>query len=143
MTSSPFPCAEPGQGNRGILHRGRELVRFHASDLWITCALEFRGGSHEQWRPHHFTWLYFLDGRTTPISTASARTSSAGLTVRRSIPATRRPADVTVGLAAFDPLTLGDRGDVAQVRAREREHLAPVAAKLIVTAARATVGAAV
>ena len=40
---------------------GRELVRFHASDLWITCALEFRGRWHEQWRPHHFTWLYFHD----------------------------------------------------------------------------------
>ena len=48
-------------GNRGILHRGREVVRFHASDLWITCALEFRGRWAEQWRPHHFTWLYFFD----------------------------------------------------------------------------------
>jgi hypothetical protein len=48
-------------GNRGILHRGRELVRFHAGDLWITCALEFRGRWHEQWRPRHFTWLYFHD----------------------------------------------------------------------------------
>ena len=48
-------------GNRGILHRGREVVRFHASDLWITCALEFRGRWHEQWQPHHFTWLYFHD----------------------------------------------------------------------------------
>jgi len=48
-------------GNRGILHRGREIVRFHASDLWITCTLEFRGRWAEQWRPHHFTWLFFLD----------------------------------------------------------------------------------
>jgi hypothetical protein len=30
-------------GNRGILHCGREIVRFHASDLWITCAPKFRG----------------------------------------------------------------------------------------------------
>src|SRR5205823_4399106 len=45
-------------GNRGILHSGREIVRFHASDLWITCALEFRGRWSEQWQPHHFTWLY-------------------------------------------------------------------------------------
>jgi hypothetical protein len=28
-------------GNRGILHRDMEIVRFHASDLWITCALEW------------------------------------------------------------------------------------------------------
>jgi hypothetical protein len=48
-------------GNRGILHRGREIVRFHASDLWITCALQFRGRWHEQWQPHHYTFLYFHD----------------------------------------------------------------------------------
>jgi hypothetical protein len=48
-------------GNRGILHRGREIVRFHASDLWITCALEFRGRRREQWQPHHYTFLYFHD----------------------------------------------------------------------------------
>jgi len=48
-------------GNRGILHRGREIVRFHAGDLWITCALEFRGRWHEQWQPHHFTFLFFHD----------------------------------------------------------------------------------
>ncbi|HET7305394.1 MAG TPA: hypothetical protein VFJ12_12695, partial [Segeticoccus sp.] len=48
-------------GNRGILHEGDRIVRFHASDLWITCALEFRGRWSEQWRPHHFTWLYFHD----------------------------------------------------------------------------------
>jgi hypothetical protein len=56
-----IPLRGAWTGNRGILHRGRELVRFHSSDLWITCALEFRGRWHEQWRPHHFTWLYFHD----------------------------------------------------------------------------------
>jgi hypothetical protein len=48
-------------GNRGILHSGREIVRFHASDLWITCALEFRGRWQEQWRPRHYTFLFFHD----------------------------------------------------------------------------------
>jgi hypothetical protein len=56
-----FPLRGAWTGNRGILHSGREIVRFHASDLWITCALEFRGRRHEQWRPHHLTWLYFHD----------------------------------------------------------------------------------
>ena len=56
-----FPLRGAWTGNRGILHRGREIVRFHASDLWITCALEFRGRWQEQWQPHHFTWLYFHD----------------------------------------------------------------------------------
>lgn len=48
-------------GNRGILHRDREIVRFHTSDLWITCALRFRDRWREQWLPGHFTWLYFHD----------------------------------------------------------------------------------
>lgn len=48
-------------GNRGILHRDREIVRFHASDLWITCALEFRGWWREQWLPGRYTHLFFHD----------------------------------------------------------------------------------
>jgi len=48
-------------GNRGILHSGTEIVRFHASDLWITCALEFRGRWSPQWQARHFTFLYFHD----------------------------------------------------------------------------------
>jgi hypothetical protein len=55
----PLRCA--WGGNRGILHSGHEIVRFHASDLWITCALEFRGRWQEQWQPHHYTFLYFYD----------------------------------------------------------------------------------
>jgi hypothetical protein len=35
-------------GNRGILHSGRQNVRFHASRLCITCALQFPGRWNEQ-----------------------------------------------------------------------------------------------
>jgi hypothetical protein len=56
-----IPLRGAWTGNRGILHSGREIVRFHASDLWITCELEFRGRAHEQWVPHHYTFLYFHD----------------------------------------------------------------------------------
>jgi hypothetical protein len=56
-----FPLRGAWTGNRGILHRDREIVRFHASDLWITCALEFRGRWREQWQPHHYTHLFFHD----------------------------------------------------------------------------------
>ena len=56
-----IPLRGAWTGNRGILHRDHEIVRFHASDLWITCALQFRGWWAEQWRPHHFTWLFFHD----------------------------------------------------------------------------------
>jgi hypothetical protein len=48
-------------GNRGILHRDQEIVRFHASDLWIICELEFRGWRAPQWEPHHYTVLFFHD----------------------------------------------------------------------------------
>jgi hypothetical protein len=48
-------------GNRGILHQGTDIVRFHASKLWITCALQFRGWQLPQWHPHHFTVLFFYD----------------------------------------------------------------------------------
>ncbi len=56
-----IPLRGAWTGNRGILHSGREIVRFHTSDLWVTCALRFRGRRREQWQPHHFTFLYFHD----------------------------------------------------------------------------------
>ena len=56
-----FPLRGAWTGNRGILHSGHEIVRFHASDLWITCALRFKDWWREQWRPHHFTCLFFHD----------------------------------------------------------------------------------
>jgi hypothetical protein len=48
-------------GNRGILHDGERVVRFHAHEHWLICALRFKDRWHEQWQPHHFTWLYFHD----------------------------------------------------------------------------------
>jgi hypothetical protein len=48
-------------GNRGVLHEGREIVRVHAGNLWITCALEFRGRHRELWIPNRWTPLFFHD----------------------------------------------------------------------------------
>jgi hypothetical protein len=48
-------------GNRGVLHRDREIVRFHSGNLWITCALEFRGRRRELWVPNRWTPLFFHD----------------------------------------------------------------------------------
>jgi hypothetical protein len=48
-------------GNRGRVHEGREIKRFHAGDLWIICALRFHERWHPQWQPGHFTWLFFHD----------------------------------------------------------------------------------
>jgi hypothetical protein len=48
-------------GNRGILHEGTDVVRFHRSDLWIICRLQYRDWRLAQWKPGHFTVLYFYD----------------------------------------------------------------------------------
>jgi hypothetical protein len=56
-----FPLRGAYTGNRGIIHRGREIVRFHAHDSWVTCALRFKDRWNEQWIPHRLTWLYFSD----------------------------------------------------------------------------------
>jgi hypothetical protein len=59
IVAVPLRCA--WTGNRGCLHVGTDIVRSHATDLWITCALEFRGWHSELWRPNRFTWLFFHD----------------------------------------------------------------------------------
>jgi hypothetical protein len=56
-----IPLRGAWTGNRGVLHDGHQIIRSHASDLWITCALEFRGRWREQWLPHRYTHLYFHD----------------------------------------------------------------------------------
>ena len=70
-----IPLRGAWTGNRGILHDGNadsdnntdsgqgrhRVVRSHASDLWITCALEFRGRWREQWLPRRYTHLFFHD----------------------------------------------------------------------------------
>ncbi|NNC10892.1 hypothetical protein HII28_03230 [Planctomonas sp. JC2975] len=48
-------------GNKGRIHEGHEIVRFHSGKLWIVCALEFRRRWQEQWKPHHYTFLFFHD----------------------------------------------------------------------------------
>jgi hypothetical protein len=57
-----IPLRGSWMGNRGILHddAGR-VVRNHASRLWITCALEFKGWRAKQWQPHQYTVLFFHD----------------------------------------------------------------------------------
>jgi hypothetical protein len=57
-----IPLRGAWTGNRGNLHdRGTEIVRFHRSALWITCALQFRGWRLPQWAPGRFTLLFFHD----------------------------------------------------------------------------------
>jgi hypothetical protein len=42
-------------------NRGSEIVRFHAGDLWIVCALQFRGRRRPLWLPNRWTPLFFHD----------------------------------------------------------------------------------
>ena len=56
-----FPLRGAWTGNRGILHEGREIVRLHGHDAWITCALRFKDRFSEQWTSGHYTWLFFHD----------------------------------------------------------------------------------
>lgn len=56
-----FPLRGAFTGNRGRLHEGHRIVRFHAGDLWIICALRFNDRWNEQWLPRRFTWLFFHD----------------------------------------------------------------------------------
>ena len=56
-----FPLRGAWTGNRGVLHEGHEIVRFHASNLWITCALTFKDYGRPQWLPHRWTHLFFHD----------------------------------------------------------------------------------
>ena len=49
-------------GNRGCLvDQDRQLVRHHASNLWITCVTEFRGWRFPLDAPNRWTPLFFLD----------------------------------------------------------------------------------
>jgi hypothetical protein len=48
-------------GNRGILHEGTDVVRFHRSALWIICTLRHKDWRLPQWHAHHFTVLFFHD----------------------------------------------------------------------------------
>ena len=48
-------------GNRGNIHRGTAIVRFHGGSLWIICALQFRDYRMTQWAPGRYTVLFFHD----------------------------------------------------------------------------------
>jgi hypothetical protein len=56
-----LPLRGAWTGNRGRIHEGHRIVRFHSGSLWITCALDFRGRWNAQWQPRHYTFLFFHD----------------------------------------------------------------------------------
>lgn len=48
-------------GNRGCIHRGRDIVRPWNGKRWIICALEFKGWIAPKWAPGRWTALFFHD----------------------------------------------------------------------------------
>ena len=52
-------------GNRGILHDDDiNVLRKHAHQNWVTCALEFKGRTRTLMQPNRYTELFFLDEAT-------------------------------------------------------------------------------
>jgi hypothetical protein len=58
-----YPERGTFMGNRGILHdEHRQLTSRHwASNVWITCRLEFKGWKRQVMSPRSYTELFFLD----------------------------------------------------------------------------------
>lgn len=48
-------------GNRGSIHRGREIARPWQVRRWIACALEHKGWVAPKWAPGRWTALFFWD----------------------------------------------------------------------------------
>lgn len=51
-------------GNRGVIHRGKEIVRTFKHQAWIICVLEFKGRKRKVMQPDRWTELFFLDEAT-------------------------------------------------------------------------------
>lgn len=56
-----MPLRGAWMGNRGILHRGNEIVSSYRSKAWIICELSYRDWRAPQWSPGHYTVLFFHD----------------------------------------------------------------------------------
>jgi hypothetical protein len=51
-------------GNRGVIHKDKEIVKVFKHKAWITCALEFKGRKRIVMSPDRWTELFFLDEAT-------------------------------------------------------------------------------
>jgi len=67
-----IPLRGAWTGNRGILHSGREIVRFHTSDLWVTC-------THRR-HVHDLPWADLPDGTFVLLGESPAVVVGDGLT---------------------------------------------------------------
>jgi len=51
-------------GNRGVIHKDKEIVKVFNHKAWITCLLEFKGRKRTVMTPDRWTELFFLDEAT-------------------------------------------------------------------------------
>jgi len=113
--------AVPGRGlftgNRGcIVDDAEQVVRHHASGLWITCVTAFKGRRYALARPNRWTPIFFLDDAVA----LAAGHRPCGYCRRDDYHAYRDA--VTAGLGRADPLKASalDRRLVAERLRRGR-----------------------
>jgi len=51
-------------GNRGVIHKDKQIVKSFKHKAWITCVLEFKGRKRAIMSPDRWTELFFLDEAT-------------------------------------------------------------------------------
>jgi hypothetical protein len=51
-------------GNRGVIHRDKNIVKAFNHKAWIICLLEFKGRKRQVMMPDRWTELFFLDEAT-------------------------------------------------------------------------------
>jgi hypothetical protein len=51
-------------GNRGVIHKDKEIVKAFNHKAWIICSLEFKGRKRTVMMPDRWTELFFLDEAT-------------------------------------------------------------------------------
>jgi hypothetical protein len=51
-------------GNRGVIHKHKQITKMFKHKAWITCTLEFKGRKRTVMTPGRWTELFFLDEAT-------------------------------------------------------------------------------
>jgi len=51
-------------GNRGVIHKDKQIIKAFKHKAWIICALEFKGRKRSVMMPDRWTELFFLDEAT-------------------------------------------------------------------------------
>jgi hypothetical protein len=58
------PARGVWMGNRGVIHKDKEITKLFKHKAWIICVLEFKGRKRTVMMPDRWTELFFLDEAT-------------------------------------------------------------------------------